>query len=61
MRTFKTIIAVLASAVALNGCCRQPAQLNEHSLFITEADAKIPYRIPAIATLSDGSMLALSD
>ena len=61
MRTFKTIIAVLASAVALSGCCRQPAQLSEHTLFITEADAKIPYRIPAIATLSDGSMLALSD
>lgn len=61
MRHSKTLITVLSVVVALISCCRQPVQLSEHTLFITEADSKIPYRIPAIAKLSDGSLLALTD
>ena len=34
---------------------------NNHTLFMTEPTDTIPYRIPAIATLSNGSLMALTD
>ena len=58
---FLSAASVLAACIMSVGSCSQPASLSSHKLFETEATDTIPYRIPAIATLSDGSLLALSD
>ena len=60
MKHFKILFAALMAAALLSGC-KTSAPLSSHALFITEEDSKIPYRIPAIAKLSDGSLLALTD
>ena len=41
--------------------CSRTGDTSFHVLFSTQAPDTIPYRIPAIASLSDGSMLALAD
>ena len=58
---FLSAASFLAACIMSVGSCSQPASLSSHKLFETEATDTIPYRIPAIATLSDGSLLALSD
>ena len=58
---FLSAASFLAACIMSVGSCSQPATLSSHKLFETEATDTIPYRIPAIATLSDGSLLALTD
>ena len=41
--------------------CTRTGDTSYHILFKTQAPDTIPYRIPAIASLSDGSLLALAD
>ncbi|MBR6732348.1 MAG: exo-alpha-sialidase, partial [Bacteroidales bacterium] len=54
--------ALLVAACIISACAgKAPAPLGSHTLFETESTDTIPYRIPAIAALSDGSLLALSD
>lgn len=47
--------------LVLSVSCGRQATLSTHTLFETESTDTIPYRIPAIAALSDGSLLALTD
>ena len=58
---FLSAASVLAACIMSVESCSQPATLSRHTFFETEATDTIPYRIPAIATLSDGSLLALTD
>lgn len=57
----KGAIAVSVIVAGLAISCSRPRQLGMHTLFETESTDTVPYRIPAIASLSDGSLLALSD
>lgn len=52
--------AAFVAVTSIISCHRQ-APLSTHTLFETESTDTIPYRIPAIASLSDGSLLALAD
>ena len=56
-----TLFATAIFAVCLISSCNRQVALSSHTLFETEATDTIPYRIPAIATLADGSLLALTD
>ena len=56
-----TLLATAFLAVGLISSCNRQVTLSSHTLFETEATDTIPYRIPAIATLADGSLLALTD
>ena len=56
-----TLLATAFLAVGLIASCNRQVTLSSHTLFETEATDTIPYRIPAIATLADGSLLALTD
>ena len=58
---FLTTASIIAACVIATESCKHQASLSCHTLFETEATDTIPYRIPAIAALSDGSLLALSD
>lgn len=60
-RTFLAIITALFIAFSLSVSCRRQATLSSHTLFETASTDTVPYRIPAIAALSDGSLLALTD
>ena len=53
------ILAVLLLITGIS--CSRTGDTSHHILFKTEAPDTIPYRIPAIASLSDGSLLALAD
>ena len=59
MRSRITLIAAVL-LIGLCSACARP-ELSSHVLFSTGPADTIPYRIPAIAVLSDGSILALSD
>ncbi len=56
-----TSLAAAVLVVSLATSCGRQAVLSSHTLFETESTDTIPYRIPAIAALSDGSLLALTD
>ena len=57
-----SIPALLAVFLMIMGIsCSRTGDTSYHILFETEAPDTIPYRIPAIAALSDGSLLALAD
>lgn len=60
----KTLFILFAASVcvaaSLLSCSRQ-ANLSSHVLFSCNNPEGIPYRIPAMAVLNDGSMLALTD
>lgn len=60
-RSFLTFLSAAMIAACISVSCNRQVVLNTHALFETESTDTIPYRIPAIATLSDGSMLALTD
>lgn len=57
------IIAFVAALMAVCGVvsCNRQVVLASHTLFETESTDTIPYRIPAMAVMSDGSLLALAD
>lgn len=56
------ISAILAVFLLMTSIsCSRTVDTSHHILFKTEAPDTIPYRIPAIASLSDGSLLALTD
>ena len=59
MRSRIGLIAIFLILGLCSSCRRY--ELSCHTLFSTGPNDTIPYRIPAIATLSDGSLLALSD
>ena len=57
-----SIPAILAAILLITGIsCSRTRDTSYHILFETESSDTIPYRIPAIASLSDGSLLALAD
>jgi len=53
--------AAVIVAAALAASCSRQAALSSHTLFVSGGGDSIPYRIPAIAPLSDGALLALTD
>lgn len=55
-----TLFAASVCIAAALSCSRQ-TKLSSHVLFTCNNPEGIPYRIPAIAVLDDGSMLALTD
>jgi sialidase-1 len=59
---FNLVLAAIPSALLLSACTQsQQRPLPEEILFQTAAPDTVPYRIPAIGQLPDGSILALSD
>lgn len=57
---FSAAVALACAAASLLSCSG-PEKSNSHTLFSCANADGIPYRIPAIAVLNDGSMLALAD
>ena len=60
-RILTIVLAAAFLAVSTIISCNRQTTLSTHTLFETESTDTVPYRIPAIATLSDGSLLALTD
>jgi sialidase-1 len=59
---FNLVLAAIPSALLLSACTQsQQRPLAEEILFQTAAPDTVPYRIPAMGQLPDGSILALSD
>ena len=57
-----SLSVIFAAFLLITGIsCSRTGDTSSHILFKTEAPDTIPYRIPAIASLSDGSLLALAD
>lgn len=52
------IVLIIAFVVA---SCGNTSKLSVHTLFAADAADSIPYRIPAIATMHNGDLLALAD
>ena len=52
------IVLIIAFVVA---SCGNTRKLSVHTLFAADAADSIPYRIPAIATMHNGDLLALAD
>ena len=61
MKVSITYIASAVIAALLSVSCNTQTEPARHKLFITDSVDSIPYRIPAIASLSDGSLIALTD
>ena len=56
------VLAAIPSALLLSACTQsQQRPLPEEILFQTAAPDTVPYRIPAMGQLPDGSIIALSD
>lgn len=60
-RTLTAASAIASILLCAIVSCNRQVVLSSHTLFETESTDTVPYRIPAIATLSDGSLLALTD
>ena len=57
-----SILVILTAFLWVMGIsCTRAGDTSYHILFKTQAPDSIPYRIPSIASLSDGSLLALTD
>ena len=57
-----SLSVIFAAFLLITGIsCSRTGDTSSHILFKTQAPDTIPYRIPAIASLSDGSLLALAD
>lgn len=57
-----SILVILTAFLWIMGIsCTRTGDTSYHILFKTQVPDTIPYRIPAIASLSDGSLLALAD
>lgn len=56
---FNALVAL--ALIVLNTSCSDVQRLSSHVLFETASSDTVPYRIPAIAALSDGTLLALTD
>ena len=57
-----SILVILTAFLWIMGIsCTRTGDTSYHILFKTQIPDTIPYRIPAIASLSDGSLLALAD
>ena len=57
-----SLSVIFAAFLLITGIsCSRTGDTYSHILFKTQAPDTIPYRIPAIASLSDGSLLALAD
>lgn len=60
----KTLFILFAASVCVAASllsCSRDKELSSHTLFTCTNTDGIPYRIPAIAVLNNGSMLALAD
>ena len=60
MKVITKIFGVLLGALALTGCNTQTAATGQ-VLFHTPDSDTIPYRIPAMAAMHNGDILALTD
>lgn len=61
IRGAKTILLTITTSLILFACNTRQTEIAEHILFESRSTDTIPYRIPAIAELGKGKMIALAD
>lgn len=61
IRGAKTILLTITTSLILFACNTRQTEITEHILFESRSTDTIPYRIPAIAELGKGKMIALAD
>ena len=61
MKSYIRSIVTVAAALLLAASCEVKQNIREHVLFQSGVTDSIPYRIPAIAAMHNGDILALTD
>ena len=60
--THAMVLAILSSALIVSSCCFQAGEnVDKVTLFTMSQVDSVPYRIPALAQMKDGRVLALTD
>ena len=61
MKSYIRSIVTVAAVLLLAASCGVKQNIREHMLFQSGVTDSIPYRIPAIAAMHNGDILALTD